>query len=209
MKGEPDHPTRRATTSHQASPHRLATDTTEAGQASTSAPTPASAHRLAATLRSRQPRRTRAVGSLRHLAIPRAEFLVAGTPLSAFVAGNALPQRRSACLLFRPKPPAPAPARPVVPTVALPISPAGRGVTSASRSRAALAATDALAPSYASRNSYRTLSSTGSESGDPEHHGDTNLRKLLTRRDLDAEDLRALRDLVRFGVMADDQIARR
>ena len=35
------------------------------------------------------------------------------------------------------------------------------------------------------------------------------MRKLLTRRDLDAEDLRALRDLVRFGVMADDQIARR
>ena len=35
------------------------------------------------------------------------------------------------------------------------------------------------------------------------------MRKLLTRRDLDAGDLRALRDLVRFGVMADDQIARR
>ena len=35
------------------------------------------------------------------------------------------------------------------------------------------------------------------------------MRKLLTRRDLDAGDRRALRDLVRFGVMADDQIARR
>jgi hypothetical protein len=32
---------------------------------------------------------------------------------------------------------------------------------------------------------------------------------LLTRRDLEAGDLAALRDLVRFGVMADDQIARR
>jgi hypothetical protein len=33
--------------------------------------------------------------------------------------------------------------------------------------------------------------------------------KIFTSRDLDAGDLPALRDLVRFGVMADDQIARR
>jgi hypothetical protein len=35
------------------------------------------------------------------------------------------------------------------------------------------------------------------------------LKRLFTRRDLHAGDLLALRDLVRFGVMADDQIARR
>jgi hypothetical protein len=35
------------------------------------------------------------------------------------------------------------------------------------------------------------------------------MARLLKRRDLDPSDLAALRDLVRFGVMADDQIARR
>jgi hypothetical protein len=40
----------------------------------------------------------------------------------------------------------------------------------------------------------------------PEGH---SITRLLTRRDLEADDLTALRELIRFGVMADDQLARR
>jgi hypothetical protein len=39
--------------------------------------------------------------------------------------------------------------------------------------------------------------------------GEQSVTTLVSARDLDARDLKALHDLVRFGVMADDQIARR
>ena len=41
------------------------------------------------------------------------------------------------------------------------------------------------------------------------HNAEKPVTRLLSRHDLDENDRSALRDLIRFGVMADDQIARR